>query len=160
MTKPKTPTAPKTPPARSIPTPAAEDIKGLDKPVVLDLTARRAARNAARKSGPKVKVGAVTYELPAELKLETLEGVFAVVAGDIGGIHRMLVDLFGEEAVTPAPELEANATPAIKREHTRRARAFNPAFAELTIDDLAELFGVFAEGYGIDLGNSAASTTS
>lgn len=160
MTKPKAAPAVKTPPARSVPQPKPEDIKGIGTPEVLDLSARRAARNAARKSGPKVKVGAVTYELPAELKLETLEGVFAVVAGDIGGIHRMLVDLFGEEATERPADIDATATPAVKREHTRRAKAYNPAFAELTIDDLAELFGVFAEGYGIDLGNSAASTTS
>lgn len=167
MTPPKKKTAPApAPAARSIPAPKPEDIKGLTaKPEVIDLDARAAARRAARKDGgPKIKVGTVTYELPAELQISTLERVFAVVDGDIGGIRGALVDLFGEEATTPPPEVGpeeyATLSPAMKREHTRRAKAYNPRFADLSFEDLAEVFGVFAEGYGIDLGNSRASTTS
>lgn len=172
MTKPKNPTAAKTPPTTprtpaprrrpDVPMPKPEDVKL--EPSVLDLSARAAARRAQAKAAPKVKVGAVTYELPVELRLETLRGVFGLINGDLLGLERMLNDFFGEEATTPPPELtpaeRAELTPAEKTARAKREKAYNPAFDDLTIDDLGDLFDYVTSQYGIDLGNSPASTAS
>lgn len=168
MTKPKAPTTPRTPTPRrrpDIPRPAPEDIQTSPaQPAVLDLAARAAARKKAAKVAPKVKVGTVTYDLPGDLKLDTLRGVFRLIAGDIEGLEVLMDDFFGHDATHPPEELtaaeRAALTPAQKTERTKREKAYNPAFVELTLDDIGELFDYVTAQYGIDLGNSPASTTS
>lgn len=166
----KTPpaTTPRTPAPRrrpDVPRPAAEDIKTAPaQPEVLDLAARAAARKKAAKVAPKVKVGTVTYELPSDLKLETLRGVFRLIAGDIEGLEVLLDDFFGHDVTHAPDELtaaeRAALTPAEKTERTKREKAYNPAFQDLTLDDIGELFDYVTAQYGIDLGNSPASTAS
>lgn len=162
------PATPRTPAPRggrrNIPTAKPEDI------VIgrtLDLNARAAARAKVAKVAPKVKVGTVTYDLPLELKLNTLDGLFAVIDGDINGLKRLLWDFFGHDVIeAPTDEElaaleEGAASPAAgAKAKAAHKKAHNPAFGELTVDDLAELFAFISEGYGIDLGNSPASTDS
>lgn len=124
----------------------------------LDLNARRAARASAEKKGPKVKVGLVTYELPGELRLETVRGVFALMNGDPAGMDRLFYDLFGKDAMDEPTEEELEALKPAPR--AARLKAYNPAFKDLTMDDLSDIFELVDGHYGISLGNSPASTPS
>lgn len=156
---PKTPPAtPRTPAPRrrpDVPVPAGADIA---IPKVLDLNARAAARAKAQKVAPKVIIGAVTYDLPTELRLDTLRGVFKLLNGNIDGLDTLLFDLFGEDAVDEptAAELAGLDTKA----QAARRKAYNPAFRDLTLDDIEALFMHVGEAYGIDLGKLPESTGS
>lgn len=151
-TKPKATPAPR----RDITAAQAADVV---IPAVLDLGARAAARAKAKKVGPKVKIGAVTYDLPPELRLDTLRGVFKLVNGDIDGLDTLLFDLFPRDAIEAPTELELDALEDDKARAARR-KAYNPAFKDLTLDDIGDLFTFVGDQYGIDLGKSPESTDS
>lgn len=131
---------------------------------VLDISARQAARQKAEKNPPKVKIGTVTYALPAELRLETLRGLFRLLDGDIVGLDAMFDEFFGADSWREPEELtdteRAELKGAAKAARTKREKAYNPAFGDLTAEDLTDIIGHVSGSYGIDLGNSAASTPS
>jgi len=142
-------------PRADVPKPDPADIS-LGK--TLDLSARAAARAKSTKKGPKVKVGTVTYQLPPELPFPTVVGVLKLMGGDPTGLETLLDDLFGHDSYNKPTEAELELLKPAQR--TAREKAYNPGFESLSLEDIGELFQHVNREYGLDLGNSKASTPS
>lgn len=95
-----------------------------------DLDGSKKARQEADDDRPVVVFGGTKYELPAVPSAETLVGLGRVQAGQLLGLEDVIGSLFG------------------------RANVAVVLAAGFDLDDLAELF---AEVYGMDVGEQPAS---
>jgi hypothetical protein len=124
----------------AVPRPKAEDIRP-----TLNLDSKRAARAKAKKKGPIVTFAGKRYELPPGLSIDAARAISEITTGSIDALDDLLRWAFGDER--PRDD---------KGEITGR----DPRFAALDLDDAKDLYEFLCEQYGIELGNSPASTDS
>ena len=142
-----------------------------------DLDKARAERREARGAAPTITVGGTVYDLPVEFPLATLNPLLELNI-DLGTIGTVLVGatngtydsnaevagivlgLLGADDETDGLPEVIDAVKGVIRTITGDELYQALADAGLTVHDLGELGGYVAKVYGVNLGESSASTDS
>jgi hypothetical protein len=133
----------------TVPHPTAEDIRP-----TLNLDSKRAARAKAKKKGPVVTFGGKRYELPPALPLEAVRIIGSLTAGSMTALDDLLAWALGDQR--PREDVKDEKGKVVDT----KIVGPDPRFEGLDLDDAKDLFDFIAEEYGIELGNSQASTDS
>lgn len=124
----------------SVPRPTVDDVRP-----TLDLDAKRAARAKVKKKGPLVTFAGKRHELPPALSLDAVHLIGQMQVGSLSALDDLLAWLFGDER---------------PRDDAGEISDRDPRFAGWDLDDAADVFEFVNEAYGVELGNSPASTVS